>query len=48
MNKKAIYYSLNSKITQSQLKKLKDVDLSKKEETNFLNYCKKYNIKALV
>ena len=46
MHKKAILYSIEN-IAPWKLKKLKDIKLDKEKEENFLNYCKKHNIKAL-
>lgn len=46
MNKKAILYSIEN-ISPWKLNKLKDINLDKEKEKNFLNYCKKHDIKAL-
>jgi len=46
MDKKAILYSLED-INIWKLKKLKSVFIDEKKEQDFLNYCKKHDIKAL-
>lgn len=48
MDKKAIYYSLDEKITPAKLKKLKDIELDENQKNKFLDYCKKNKIKAFL
>ena len=48
MQDKAILYSIDEKITVSQLKKLENVELDDGKKTNFLDYCEKNNIQALM
>jgi len=47
MREEAIFYSIDEKITVSQLKKLKEIDLDELQKEKFLEYCKKHNIKSL-
>jgi len=48
MDEKSIIYSLDNKITISQLKKTKKIELKNTEKEKFLEYCKKNNIKSLI
>jgi len=47
MRKEAILYSIDEKITISQLKKLKEINLDDKQKDKFLQYCKENSIKSL-
>lgn len=48
MHKKSILFSLDEKITQVQLKKLKDIDFNEEQAERLLKYCKEKNIKDVV
>jgi len=47
MQKKAILYSLDEKITQKQIKELSKIDIPEKDWKKVIEYCQKHNIKAL-